>query len=44
MILLQSGVDFIGCPLGSTNDEEVIDTCNQYGVVLFDTKLRLFHH
>lgn len=40
----QSGVDFIGCPLGSTNDEEVIDTCNQHGVVLFDTKLRLFHH
>ncbi|KAG5883480.1 hypothetical protein JTB14_038354 [Gonioctena quinquepunctata] len=39
-----SGVSYIGCPSGSTNDEEVIRACNEYKIVLAHTNLRLFHH
>jgi phosphoribosylaminoimidazolecarboxamide formyltransferase/IMP cyclohydrolase len=40
----QSGVHYIACPLGSVNDAEIIEACNQHGLVLINTKLRLFHH
>lgn len=40
----QSGVEFIGSPSGSNNDTEVINSCNQYNIVMAHTTLRLFHH
>ncbi|XP_063909628.1 bifunctional purine biosynthesis protein ATIC [Zophobas morio] len=39
-----SGVTYIGSPAGSTNDEEVIKACNEHGISLAHTNLRLFHH
>lgn len=40
----QSGVSYIGSPSGSTNDASVIEACNQLGIILAHTNLRLFHH
>lgn len=40
----QSGVQYIGSPAGSTNDEDVIKACNEHGITLVHTNLRLFHH
>uniref|UniRef100_A0A1W7R9Y1 Bifunctional purine biosynthesis protein ATIC n=1 Tax=Hadrurus spadix TaxID=141984 RepID=A0A1W7R9Y1_9SCOR len=40
----QSGVQYIISPGGSTNDDKVIEACNEYGIVMFHSKLRLFHH
>ncbi|XP_055303823.1 bifunctional purine biosynthesis protein ATIC [Sitodiplosis mosellana] len=39
-----SGVSYIGSPSGSTNDAGVIEACNQLGIILAHTNLRLFHH
>ncbi|XP_031633733.1 bifunctional purine biosynthesis protein PURH [Contarinia nasturtii] len=39
-----SGVTFIGSPSGSTNDAGVVAACNEHGIVLAHTNLRLFHH
>ncbi|XP_001607513.1 bifunctional purine biosynthesis protein PURH isoform X2 [Nasonia vitripennis] len=39
-----SGVRYIGAPAGSTNDEAVIEACNEHGIVLAHTGIRLFHH
>lgn len=39
-----SGVSFIGSPAGSTNDKAVIDACDEHGIVMTHTNLRLFHH
>uniref|UniRef100_A0A1B6DMZ0 Bifunctional purine biosynthesis protein ATIC n=1 Tax=Clastoptera arizonana TaxID=38151 RepID=A0A1B6DMZ0_9HEMI len=39
-----SGVDFIGSPSGSNNDVDVIKACNDHGIILAQTNLRLFHH
>jgi len=39
-----SGVNYIGSPSGSTNDADVINACNEHGIVLAHTNLRLFHH
>lgn len=41
---LQSGASYIGSPSGSTNDAGVIEACNEHGIVLAHTNLRLFHH
>lgn len=41
---IQSGVEYIACPSGSTNDQEVINYCNEQNIVLAHTNLRLFHH
>lgn len=43
-IKLQSGVTYIASPAGSTNDEVVIQACNEHKIVLCHTNLRLFHH
>ena len=43
-ISFQSGVKFIGSPAGSTNDQAVIDACDEHGIVLIHTPYRLFHH
>ncbi|XP_011502183.1 PREDICTED: bifunctional purine biosynthesis protein PURH [Ceratosolen solmsi marchali] len=39
-----SGVRYIGAPSGSTNDESVIQACNEHDIVWADTGIRLFHH
>jgi len=38
------GVAFIAQPGGSTRDDEIEAACNEYGIALVHTKLRLFHH
>ncbi|KGL80629.1 Bifunctional purine biosynthesis protein PURH, partial [Tinamus guttatus] len=40
----RSGVQFIAAPSGSAADEVVIDACNELGITLIHTNLRLFHH
>ncbi|XP_041937601.1 bifunctional purine biosynthesis protein PURH [Alosa sapidissima] len=40
----RSGVEYIAAPSGSTADEVVINACNELGITLVHTKLRLFHH
>ncbi|XP_076237817.1 bifunctional purine biosynthesis protein ATIC isoform X2 [Calliopsis andreniformis] len=39
-----SGVKYIASPSGSTNDEAVIQACDEHKIVLVHTNLRLFHH
>lgn len=40
----QSGVEYIGSPAGSNNDQVVIDACDEHNIALAHTNLRLFHH
>jgi phosphoribosylaminoimidazolecarboxamide formyltransferase/IMP cyclohydrolase len=40
----KSGVRYIVEPGGSIRDDSVIEACNQYGIVMAFSKLRLFHH
>jgi len=40
----RSGVTAIVEPGGSIRDQQVIDTCNKYGIVMAFSGLRLFHH
>ncbi len=40
----KSGVKYIAQPGGSIRDDNVIETCNKYGMVMAFTKMRLFHH
>ena len=40
----KSGVDFIAQPGGSVRDDDVIATCNKYGMAMAFTGIRLFHH
>ncbi len=40
----RSGVSYIAQPGGSIRDDNVIETCNKYGMVMAMTKMRLFHH
>ncbi len=40
----KTGVCYIAEPGGSIRDDNVIDTCNKYGIVMAFTGLRLFHH
>ena len=40
----KSGVKYVAQPGGSVRDDQVIDTCNQYGMVMAFTRIRLFHH
>ncbi|KTG44108.1 hypothetical protein cypCar_00027432 [Cyprinus carpio] len=42
--LSESGVEYIVAPSGSTADEVVINACNELGITLVHTKIRLFHH
>uniref|UniRef100_A0A667X1G2 Bifunctional purine biosynthesis protein ATIC n=1 Tax=Myripristis murdjan TaxID=586833 RepID=A0A667X1G2_9TELE len=39
-----SGVEYIAAPAGSTADEVVINACDEQGITLVHTNLRLFHH
>lgn len=40
----RSGVQYIAQPGGSIRDDNVIETCNKYGIAMCFTGLRLFHH
>ena len=40
----RSGVRYVAEPGGSIRDDHVIETCNQYGMVMCFTGIRLFHH
>lgn len=40
----KSGVKYIVQPGGSVREDSVIEACNQYGMVMCMTGLRLFHH
>lgn len=40
----RSGVSYIAQPGGSIRDDNVIETCDKYGMVMAFTGLRLFHH
>ena len=40
----KSGVKYIAQPGGSIRDDNVIETCNKYGMTMCFTGLRLFHH
>lgn len=40
----KSGVKYIAQPGGSVRDDQVIETCDKYGMAMAFTKIRLFHH
>ena len=40
----KSGVSYIAQPGGSIRDDNVIQTCDKYGIVMAFTGMRLFHH
>lgn len=40
----KSGVSYIAQPGGSIRDDNVIDVCDKYGIVMAFTGSRLFHH
>ena len=40
----KSGVEFITQAGGSVRDDNVIDTCDKYGITMAFTGVRLFHH
>ncbi len=40
----KSGVMYIAQPGGSIRDDNVIETCNKYGMYMTFTGIRLFHH
>lgn len=40
----KSGVTYVAQPGGSIRDDNVIDTCDKYGMVMAFTGIRLFHH
>ena len=40
----KSGVSYVAEPGGSIRDDQVIETCDRYGMVMCFTGIRLFHH
>ncbi len=40
----KTGVQYIAEPGGSIRDDNVIETCNKYGIAMAFTGMRLFHH
>ena len=40
----KSGVTYVAQPGGSIRDENVIEACDKYGMVMAFTHMRLFHH
>lgn len=40
----RSGVQYIAQAGGSIRDDNVIETCDKYGIAMAFTGLRLFHH
>lgn len=41
---VKSGVKYVVQPGGSIRDEDVIECCNKYGLVMVTNGVRLFHH
>lgn len=39
-----SGVKYIASPAGSNNDDIVIQACDEHGITMAHSSLRLFHH
>lgn len=40
----RSGVSYVAEPGGSIRDDQVIETCDRFGMVMCFTNMRLFHH
>ena len=40
----RSGVRYIAQPGGSVRDDIVIQSCDEYGIVMYFSGMRLFHH
>ena len=40
----RSGVKYIAQPGGSIRDDVVIEACNEYGIAMYFSGMRLFHH
>ncbi|XP_038058116.1 bifunctional purine biosynthesis protein ATIC-like [Patiria miniata] len=40
----QSGVTYIASPAGAVQDQVIIEACNDHGIALAHTNVRLFHH
>ena len=40
----RSGVKYVAQPGGSVRDDNVIATCDKYGMTMCFTGIRLFHH
>ena len=40
----KSGVEYIAQAGGSIRDDNVIETCDKYGIAMAFTHVRLFHH
>ncbi|XGW29535.1 hypothetical protein V3C99_008957, partial [Haemonchus contortus] len=40
----QYGVTYVAHPGGSVRDEDIVEACDEYGITLIHTGLRLFHH
>ena len=40
----RSGVSYVAEPGGSIRDDQVIETCDKYGMTMCFTGMRLFHH
>lgn len=40
----QSGVEYIASPAGSTNDQSVVEACDENLITMVHTNVRLFHH
>lgn len=40
----KSGVSYIAQPGGSVRDDQVIETCDKFGIAMAFTGIRLFHH
>ena len=40
----RSGVKYVAQPGGSVRDDNVIEACDKYGMVMCFTGIRLFHH
>ena len=40
----RSGVKYIAQPGGSIRDDPVIEACNEYGIAMYFSGMRLFHH
>lgn len=40
----KSGVTYVAQPGGSIRDDNVIETCDRFGMVMAMTGMRLFHH
>ena len=41
---VRSGAGYVVQPGGSLRDDIVVDACNEYGIVMICTGIRLFHH